>query len=72
MEQRFNIGTQYLTRGKVKRLCTVVDVHRTYNSKNELVKLRYVSTHQFMGQLMTDNDVVDTTIAMGKIEMEKK
>lgn len=61
VKQRFEIGTKYMGRGK--RICTVVDVYRTYNSAGELVKLRYVSTHEFMGQVITDYDVVDTTIA---------
>lgn len=67
LEQRFQIGQQFKTRGKVPRLCTVVDVLRTFNSANELVSLRYVATHEFMGQTMTDRDVCDTTIAMGRI-----
>ncbi|MNK14374.1 hypothetical protein D3C87_324920 [compost metagenome] len=62
---RFPIGTQYLTRGKRKDLCTVVDVLRTYNSAGELVSIRYVTTHDFCGQSVKDHDVVDTTIAMG-------
>ena len=65
--QRFQIGQQYKTRGKHPQLCTIVDVHRTYNSANELVKLRYVTSHQFCGQTVLDTDVVDTTIAMGLV-----
>ena len=68
IEQRFTIGTKYKTRGKAPRICTVVDVLRTYNSAGELVKLRYVSQHDFCGQVVTDWDVVDTTVAMGKID----
>lgn len=60
---RFPIGTQYVTRGKRKDLCTVVDILKTYNNACELVKIRYVSTHPFMGQLVYDYDVVDPTIA---------
>lgn len=64
---RFAIGTKYKTRGKEPRLCTVVDVHYTYNARGELVKVRYVSTHAFAGQVVTDSNVVETTIAMGLI-----
>lgn len=71
MEQRYAIGTQYLTRGKAPRLCTVTDVLRTYNAAGAMVRLRYVSTHEFMGQMVTDSDVSDATIAMGKLAMEK-
>ncbi len=60
---RFPIGTQYLMRGKRSDLCTVVDIYKTYNSKEELVRIRYVSVHNFLGQDIVDNDVVDTTIA---------
>ena len=59
------IGTKYSTRGKAPRECEVVDIWKTYNSKGELVKTRYVATHKFMGQVVTDYDVVKTTIQMG-------
>ena len=61
----YPIGTKYKTRGKAPRLCEVVDILKTYNSKGELVKTRYVATHSFMGQTVTDYDVIKTTIAMG-------
>lgn len=62
---RFPIGTQYLTRGKHKDLCTVVDILKTYNNAGDLVSIRYVTAHEFCGQVVTDSSVVDTTIAMG-------
>ena len=65
---KFPIGTQFRTRGKYPRLCTVVDIHRTYNSDNELVKTRYVATHMLSSQIITDYDVVETTIAMGLVK----
>lgn len=65
LTQRFGIGTKYRTRGKYGRDCVVIDVLRTYNSADELVKLRYVSTHEFCGQTLTDHDVVDVTISLG-------
>lgn len=64
-QQRYPIGTQFLSAGKVPRLCTVTDVLRTYNSAGQLVRLRYVATHQFMGQTITDSDVVEATVARG-------
>lgn len=66
IEQRYPIGTKFYSRSKDPRVCTVVDVLRTYNAAGELVKLRYVATHQFMGQTITDSDVCDTTIARSK------
>jgi hypothetical protein len=67
MEQRFKIGTLFKTRGKHSRLCIVTDIHKTYNSKNELISIRYVATHEFAGQTVTNYDVCDTTIAMGLV-----
>lgn len=64
-EARFKIGTKYTARGKQKRECTVTDILKTYNSAGELVKIRYVATHEFCGQIITEHDVVETTIAMG-------
>lgn len=64
---KYPIGTQYLTRGKNPKLCTVMDILKTYNSAGELVSTRYVSQHVFLGQVVTNNDVVETTIAMGLI-----
>jgi hypothetical protein len=62
---RFAIGQQFYTRGKVRQLCTIVDILSTYNANGELVRIRYVATHEFMGQLVHDYDVPDSTVAMG-------
>jgi hypothetical protein len=62
---RFPIGTQYMTRGKHPLLCTVTDQLTTTNSKGEIVAKRYVTTHEFCGQLVTEVNVLDTTIARG-------
>ncbi len=66
----YSIGTQFKTRGKAPRLCTVTDILKTYNSAGELVKTRYVAQHDFMGQKVNDYDVVAITIAMGLIPIE--
>lgn len=66
--QRFQIGQQFKTRGKAPRLCTIIDVLRTFNSAGDLVSLRYVATHEFMGQTVTDGDVCDATVAMGIVQ----
>jgi hypothetical protein len=57
----------YKSRGKSPRVCTVTDILTTYNSKGELVKTRYVSTHEFMGQTVTEYDVPASAISMGLI-----
>lgn len=67
-EPKFKIGQKYKTMGKHPRICTIVDIHKTYNVKNEMVKLRYVSQHEFCGQIITDYDVVEATITRGLIE----
>lgn len=67
-EPKFNIGQQYKTMGKQSKICTIVDIHKTYDSKGEMVKLRYVSEHEFCGQTLKDEDVVETTIARGLIQ----
>jgi hypothetical protein len=64
-ETQFAIGTKFKTRGKNPKECTVVDVYKTYNSKNELVHIRYVATHIFLGQLVISYDIPHTTIKMG-------
>jgi hypothetical protein len=67
-EPKFKIGQQYKTMGKNAKVCTIIDIHKTYNSNGEMVKLRYVSQHEFCGQILKDDDVVETTIARGLIE----
>ena len=69
-DARYSIGTKFKTRGKVQHICTVVDILKTYNSKGELVQVRYVATHEFMGQTVTERDVVGATIAMGELAEE--
>jgi hypothetical protein len=62
------IGTTYQTRGKRKDMCKVIDIYKTYNFKGELVKTTYVSEHTFLGQKVTEYDVVKTTILIGLIK----
>jgi hypothetical protein len=70
-EPRFSVGTQFLSSGRHPRLCTVIDVLRTYSSTDTLVKVRYVAYHPGpLGQLVMDYDVCDTTIAKGKLALE--
>jgi hypothetical protein len=64
----YPIGTEYITRGKNPKRCKVIDIHKTYNSKGELVKTYYVATHEFMGQIVTDHQVPTASIAMGLIK----
>ena len=65
---KYPLGTQFKTRGKAPRICTVTDYLVTTNLRGDIVKTRYVATHQFLGQTVTDRDIPETTIAMGLIE----
>ena len=66
MAHRFPIGTQYLRRrGRQLDLCTVFEQLTTTNSRGEVVREFYWSTHTFCGSAVTDYDVVDMTIARG-------
>ncbi len=64
---RFQIGQQFKSRGKSPRLYTVTDILKTYNNAGEMVRLRYAATFELCGQVVTDIDIVETTIAMGAI-----
>lgn len=57
------IGTEF--KNRKGQACKVTDILKTYNSKNDLVKVRYVVEHQLMGQAVIDNDVLEITIQKG-------
>jgi hypothetical protein len=65
---QYEIGQQFKTRGKHPKICTIVDIYTTRNGKGELVHFRYVATHEFMGQIMTDCDIPEATVSMGLIK----
>lgn len=67
MNKRNLIGVQYKTRGKHPKLCTVVDEHTTYNRAGDVVKVAYVATHEFLGQIVSERDVCQTSILMGEV-----
>lgn len=68
---RFPIGTQYMSQGKAKRLCTVVDQLTVTNAAGEVVKTYYRSSHEFMGQTVYEHEVCDTTIARNLVSMPR-
>ena len=59
----YPIGTQFMSGGKHPQKCVVTDILKTYNNSGDLVSVRYIATHQFIGQTVTDRDVVGTSIA---------
>jgi hypothetical protein len=61
---RFPIGTQYsIGTPRDPRTATVVDHLTTTNSHGLVVREAYVTQHRFCGQLVTEADVCDTSIA---------
>lgn len=61
---RFPIGTQYRIVTKHRTdLCTVVDQLTLTNSKGEVLRRSYITSHPFCGQAVTEHDVTDTHIA---------
>lgn len=66
MTPRFAPGTTFMTRGREPKLCTITDVLTTTNLAGEVVAIRYVATHEFAGQTVTDHDVLETTVLMGR------
>lgn len=67
-ESVYPIGTRFMSRGKHPRECVVRDILRTYNAAGDLVRVRYVATHELMGQSVADHDVTGVAIGMGLIE----
>lgn len=67
-QPQYPIGQQFMSRGKHPRLCTVIDILKTFNSKGECVRLRYVATHEFIGQTVTDYDVLEVSITRSLME----
>jgi hypothetical protein len=63
----YTVGTKFQTRGKHPKECVITDILKTYNLLGELVEIRYVARHVFMGQTIIDRNVCATTIAMGLI-----
>ena len=61
------LGKQFKTRGKHPRLCTVVDVHKTYNKDGNLVKTAYVAEHDFLGQKVITRDICSVTILRNEV-----
>ena len=59
---KYPIGTQYTDH--YGRVCTVIDYHITRSHlTGDVVKERYVASHQLMGRAIMDYDVIETTIA---------
>lgn len=67
---RFPVGTRFIRltpHKKSKVVETICDFHVTRNLAGDLVKVRYVCTHAYMGQTLIDWDVTETTIARAEL-----
>ncbi len=72
MTPQFKIGQKFIRvrsniRDRDKVVETIIDVLTTTNQAGETVKIRYVAKHIFLSQVITDRDVISTTIARGLI-----
>lgn len=62
------IGTKFYRYGrKVKKIEEVIDIHTTINTNGEIVKVRYVTEHEVLGQKVVDYDVLIVTIQRSEI-----
>jgi hypothetical protein len=68
----YPIGTKFMSIGKYPKECTVIDVLKTYNSKNELIEVSYNAVHNFLGQEVIQKYLPEASIARGIFELEKK
>lgn len=59
------IGTWFLPVGKNKRPQKVVDIITSFNSKGDLIAVRYVSEHDFCGQTVVARDLPRATVSRG-------
>lgn len=65
----FPIGTVFIAgRGQRKSRCTIVERYSKYNSAGVLISVTYDASHVFLGQVVTDRDIIHTTIKMGFIK----
>lgn len=62
------IGTKFIKNSKHKDVYTVIDKHTTTNSKGEIVKTVYVAETNFMGQIVIDYKVPQSTVIRGQIK----
>lgn len=60
------IGDKFL-RTKRKDICTVIDIYKTYNIKNELVRTEYKYEFNFINQKIS-GFCPQATIVLNKIE----
>lgn len=61
---QFCIGLEFIRHyADSLRVRTIVDIHTTRNHAGEIVKIAYVTEHDFCGQTVRESDVPEATIA---------
>lgn len=68
-KEEIKIGLSYIPRTgkrKDKTVYTIEDIYKTYNSKNELVKTRFISSYNYIGQKLINYDTCIVTIQMAE------
>ena len=68
MKHKFEIGQKFSPIGKNRSTWTITDLLTTKNAAGETVGIRYVATHEFMGRIVTDKNVIETTIERGFLQ----
>jgi len=64
----FKIGTKFIRRNSKRQdIETITDIYTTKNIKGKIVKITYVASHNFMGTIIHDYDILAPTIARSKI-----
>ena len=71
MKPQFKIGTKF-KRNHKNYVETVIDILTTTNHIGEVVKIVYVSEHDFIGQKIKDYEVPQATIARGILKENEK
>lgn len=72
MEERkpqYEIGFQFIgKRDKHKRVQTIIDIHTTRDINGDLVKIVYVTEHDFSGQMVRNYEVLESEITLSSMK----
>lgn len=60
---KYAVGTKYISRGKAKKECAVMDFLVTRNLAGEIVKEEYLVAHNLLGQGILSHEI-ELTITM--------
>ena len=67
MTPQHKIGVKFIRKhSKRKDIETIIDILTTRNIKNEVIKIEYIASHDFLGQTITAK-TMQSTIALSTI-----